>query len=360
MTGELSAADVSGYLESSGWVRQPERWRGASVWILGDDHEVVVPDGDRFADGARRLQEIVGVLARLERRPRELVAADIATPMADLQWYRTPAIALNGQIGLGDTVTALSGARDVLSAAARVAHSGPSAVFDGAAPAPVRELLQGACVGPVIASEGTMLVRVPVQNADGSDLGRRALLLLQRTLPLLSDAAGSALRSKDYRIFDETVAEGVSAELCGALAQLGGSGSGTGFEIGFRWARAAPPDVPATVVEFEAGAGQVLRTVKHRLRRLRQRRASISGFIRALSDDRSGNRFRVKVQGRIAVDGTATHRSVWVRLPDEATYDEAISAHRAGGAVLVEGTLREVNGSHELVADLFEPMNEET
>ncbi|MQY03699.1 hypothetical protein [Actinomadura macrotermitis] len=360
MRTELTAADVGRYLDAAGWTRQPERWRQASVWVYAGEHEVIVPDDDRFADGPRRLREIVGLLARLEGRPPELVAADIGTPLADLQWYRAPAVALDGRIGLVETVTALTGAQEVLTAAARAAHAGPRAVAEGPAPAEVRAMLHGIRVGPIIESAETVLVRVPLGGPGDPPLGRRALELLQRTLPLLSEATRTALRDNDYEIFDGLVAEGVSADLCGALARLSGPGAGSGFEIGVRWARAAPAAVPGGAVEFAAGSGQVLRRVRHRLRRLRLRSGSVTGLVRVLSDDLGGNRFRVKVRGLMTVEGTAAHRSVWVRLPDEAAYDMAISAHRDGRAVVAEGTLRDVNGGHELVADRFGPTDEES
>jgi hypothetical protein len=352
VTGELSATDITGYLGTSGWIRQPESSRTASVWVYQGEHEVIVPELDGFADGPRRVRELVRVLARIEGRPQELVAADIGTPRADLQWYRASSIALDGQIGLVETVTALTGARDVLLAAARAAHVGPQAVFHGTAPAPVRELLQAVRVGPIIAAEETILVRVPLDGPGDPPLGRRALLLLRRVLPLLSDATRDAIRTKDFGTFDEITADGVSAELCGALAQLSGPGAGVGFEIGFRWARDVPTDAVAGMIVFEPGSGKVLRTARHRLLRLQQRRASVTGLVRTLSHG-GGTRFRAQVQGPVIVGETAARRSVWVRLPDEATYERAVSAHLNGFAVHAHGTLRDMNGTQELVAEVF-------
>ncbi|MGI5166055.1 hypothetical protein ACQEU3_17010 [Spirillospora sp. CA-253888] len=352
MTGELSAADITGYLGTSGWVRQPEIWRTASVWVYQGEHEVIVPEFDGFVDGPRRVQELVSVLARIEGRPQELVAADIATPRADLQWYKAPSITLGGQIGLVEAVTALTGARDVLLAAARAAHVGPRSVFHGPAPAPVRDLLQAVRVGPMVAAEEMVLVRVPLDGPGDPPLGRRALLLLRRVLPLLSDATRDAIQTKDFGFFDELTAEGVSAELCGALAQLSGPGAGAGFEIGFRWARDVPTDVAAGMVAFEPGSGRALRTARHRLLRLQKRRASVTGLVRTLSHD-GGARFRARVQGPVIVEGTTARRSVWVRLPDEATYERAVSAHLDGFVVRANGTLRDVGGTQELVAEVF-------
>ncbi|WP_067486689.1 hypothetical protein [Actinomadura hibisca] len=356
MTGELSAADITGYLDTSGWIRQPEIWRTASVWVYQGEHEVIVPEFDGFVDGPRRVQELVSVLARIEGRPQELVAADIATPRADLQWYRASSVALGGQIGLVEAVTALTGARDVLLAAARAAHVGPRPVFHGPAPAPVRELLQAVRVGPMVTAEETVLVRVPLDGPGDPPLGRRALLLLRRVLPLLSDATRDAIQTKDFGLFDELTAEGVSAELCGALAQLSGPGAGAGFEIGFRWARDVPTDVEAGMVAFEPGSGKALRTARHRLLRLQKqkqkRRASVTGLVRTLSHD-GGALFRAWVQGPVIVEGATVRRSVWARLPDEATYERAVSAHLDGLVVRANGTLRDVGGTQELVAEVF-------
>ncbi|MGR6915517.1 hypothetical protein ACU635_14840 [[Actinomadura] parvosata] len=352
---EVSVSDVSSYLAATGWVRQPDGWRGAAVWVHDGDHEILVPGSDDLADGPRRLREIFSLLSRVEGRSAEDIASDIGAPMADVQWYRAPIVPMNGQFGLVDAVTALNSAQTALSAAARAALSGPRPVFDGTTPKEVRDLLARVRIGPIVPSADLLTVRIPLQEEDSGDppLARRALTLLQRATLLLREASAEVHRSGDISVFDGMVRDGVSADLCVALARFAGPDPGTRFEVGFRWARALPSEVPARTVVFEPGSGTLLRRVAHRLRRLHREGASVTGLIGALFDNGGEDRFRVHVRGQVSIGEGEPRGSLWVRLPGEAAYDLAVDAHRNRIPVRATGTLMDVNGRRELMATSF-------
>ncbi|MED7930715.1 hypothetical protein SMD20_41265 [Nonomuraea sp. LP-02] len=349
----VSVADVSSYLAATGWVRRPETWRGAAIWEHDGDHEILVPGTDHLADGPRRLREILSLLARVEGRAPEDIASDIGSPMADVQWYRAPIAPVGGELGLVDAVTAVTSAHAALSAAARAALSGPRPVFDGPAPKPVRDLLARVRIGPIVPSSNLLTVRLPLADGGDPPLARRALTLLQRAALLLREATAEARGTGDVSVFDDLVRDGVSADLCLALARFAGADPGARFEVGFRWARALPAETPARSVVFEPGTGTLLRRVGHRLRRLHHESAAVTGLVGALVDD-GDDRFRVHVRGQVTIgDGEPRRAVIWVRLPGEADYDVAVRAHRDRIPVRVAGTLREVNGRRELMATGF-------
>ncbi|MFI6989425.1 hypothetical protein ACI2LC_33740 [Nonomuraea wenchangensis] len=352
----LSVADVSSYLAATGWVRRPGTWRGAASWVHDGDHEILVPGTDHLADGPRRLREILSLLALVEGRAPEDIASDIGSPMADVQWYRAPIVPAGGELGLVDAVTAVTSAHAALSAAARAALSGPRPVFDGPAPKPVRDLLARVRIGPIVPSTDLLTVRLPLDGGGPGDppLARRALTLLQRAALLLRQATAEVRGTGDIGVFDDLVQDGVSADLCLALARFAGADPGAGFEVGFRWARGLPAEVPARSVVFEPGTGTLLRRVGHRLRRLHRESAAVTGLIGALVDDGGEDRFRVHVRGQVTIgDGEPRRAVIWVRLPGEADYDVAVRAHRDRIPVRAAGTLREVNGRRELRATGF-------
>jgi hypothetical protein len=351
----VSVSDISSYLAAAGWARQPEGWRGAAVWVYAGDHEILVPGADGLADGPRRLREILSLLARVEGRSHEDIASDISTPMADVQWYRAPIVPVDGQFGLADAVTALNSAQAALSAAARAALNGPRPVFEGTAPKAVRDLLARVWIGPIVPSGDLLTVRIPVDGENSADppLARRTLILLQRATVLLSEASVEVHRTGDISVFDDMVRDGVSADLCVALARFAGTDPGTRFEVGFRWARALPAEVPARQVVFEAETGKLLRRVAHRLRRLNREMASATGLIGTLFDNGGADRFRIHVRGEVSIGDGEPRGSIWVRLPDEAAYDVAVEAHRNRAPVRADGTLQDVNGRRELMATSF-------
>lgn len=391
-----SVADISSYLAVAGWARQPDDWRGAAVWVHEGDHEILVPGTDDLGDGPRRVREILALLARIEDRSPEDVASDISAPMADVQWYRAPIVPRHGQFGLLDAVTALNSAQEALSAAARAALNGPRPVFDGGAPKAVRDLLARVWIGPIVPSGDLLTVRIPLdrdrpgsdrdrpgsdREGSGSDrdrpasdrdgfgsdrgrpgdlpLARRTLILLRRATVLLREATTEMRRNGgDISVFDDIVREGVSADLCVALARFAGSDPGTRFEVGFRWARALPSDVPASRVVFEPETGRLLRRVAHRLRRLHRENASVTGLIGTLFDNGGEDRFRVHVRGEVAIGDGEPRSSIWVRLPNEAAYDLAVEAHRNRTPVRAHGTLMEVHGRLELTATSFSRVEE--
>jgi hypothetical protein len=356
VTTSLLVADINSYLDATGWNRQPQDWRGAAVWLHEGDHEILVPGADGLGDGPTRIRDIVTLLARLEGRPREDITSDIGTPMADVHWYRGPIVPQGGQLGLLDAVTAFTSAQTALSAAARAALTGPRAVFDGTAPKAVRDLLARVQIGPILPSEHLLTVRIPLDRDISGEppLARRTLILLQRAALLLRDASAESRRTGDISVFDGSVRDGVSADLCLALARFAGSGPGAGFEVGFRWARAVPSEAPASSVVFEAETGILLRRVAHRLRRLHSEDASVTGLIATLFDNGGEDRFRVHVRGQVSIGAGERRASIWVRLPDEAAYDVAVEAHRTRTPVRAHGTRAQVHGRLELNAISFD------
>ncbi|QFY13981.1 hypothetical protein GBF35_04415 [Nonomuraea phyllanthi] len=348
MSADLPVADINSYLAATGWTRRPEDWRGAAVWEHEGDHEILVPGEDGLADGPRRVREILALLAAVEGRSRADIAADIGAPMADVQWYRAPIVAAGGRFGLSDAVTALTSAKEALGAAARAALSGPRPASGPSKD--VRDLLARVWIEP---SGDLLTVRVPLErdNSGEPPLARRTLIMLQRTAAQLRDAGAEAHRTGDISVFDGVVRDGVSADLCAALARFAGSDEGSRFEVGFRWARGLPSGVPASRVVFEAETGRLLKRVAHRFRRLHRESASVTGRIATLFDDGRADRFRVQVHG--AVSGGGARRPIWVRLPGEAAYDVAVEAHRNSTTVRADGTLMQVNGRLELAATSF-------
>ena len=142
MIEPLTIAGVTEYLSATGWRREPRTWRTASVWTWADGRQVLVPARDGMGDNDLRLRELLAVLAQVEDRPADDVAAEIEAPPADRQTYRLfegddPATG----VPLATGIRALNGIRDLLGAAGRALAEGPHVTFPGGAPARVRSLL---------------------------------------------------------------------------------------------------------------------------------------------------------------------------------------------------------------------------
>jgi hypothetical protein len=146
----------------------------------------------------------------------------------------------------------------------------------------------------------------------------------------------------DFSAFDETVADGVSANLCRGLSDLSGLQRRQPFEIGFRWARGLPSGLAPATVTFPESSGVVLFEAAKQLERLAAGgEAVITGVIESLHDEPFGSdRWRVRVRGELVVEEGEVdpRRPVWVRL-GSSDYQQAIEAHREHRAVRARGRL---------------------
>jgi hypothetical protein len=355
----LSVADIGTYLAATGWRRQAVVWTSASAWADAAGREVLLPARDGMGDGELRVRETLDTLAAAEERPRDEIARDIASPLVDTQSYRTfPEGLPGGLTTLTAGLRALGGVRCLFEAAARAVVDGPHVVFGGAAPKSVGDLLDEVQLGPTLPGSYVLTVRVPLDGSlpvtrGESPLARRMLLQLHDAVVAVGAAAAAAAPAGRLAAFDRTVTEGVSANLCEALSDLGGPARERPFAVTFRWARGLPAELPATTVRFEAGMGVVIRDAAQHLRRLDAfGEATVTGAVDGLHDSPArGDRWRVKVRGELVTGhGARARRTIWVRLDRQSTYNRAIAAHRGLRRVRATGALSRVSGRVELVA----------
>lgn len=262
MNGQLSVADISTYLEHTGWRRRKESWRGAALWTHIDAKDVLVPARDGMGDSELRVAEIVDVLAIVEQRPADEIVRDINSPNADQHWYRTFSVGLpSGFTTLRAGAKALRGMMTVFGSAARAVIDRPHFVFPGEAPALVGSFIDRVELAPTRAGSYVFPVRVPL--GDNPELTRRVSMQLLDAAVAVRDAVVSG----DLAAFDSTVSAGVSAELCEGMQNLAGADGREPFEIGFRWARGLPAEVAPVSVAFPEGSAEIIAAAADRLRR---------------------------------------------------------------------------------------------
>ncbi|SMD06168.1 hypothetical protein [Kibdelosporangium aridum] len=323
MTSTLTVTDIAGYLRDSGWQQRQERWRGASIWVYEEQYEVLVPARDGMGDSDLRVRQIVDTLAQVEDRPTGEIVLDIRMPWSDTQVITMfPHGLPSGFTTLRGGLQALTGVEGALRAAAQSVR--------GDVPADVERLLGRVQLGPARAGSYILPVRVPVDDDDA--LGRQVTRRLHTAVSLLSRAQPDPNDLREAEI---------PAELCESVSRLGNRP----FEIGFRWARAIPSDLPTVAYTFAEGAATVIRAAAEQLRRMGDpATVTLTGVIQGLRDDESrDDRWSIEVRG-------TGRRAVWVRLPDRATYDAAIAAHRAGRQVRVRGEMKTLGRRAELLA----------
>jgi hypothetical protein len=366
--------DIQTYLFDTGWQRQPQTWNDASIWSNADGREVLVPSSDELADTDLRVAEIMSALTVVEGRPAGEIAGDINTPFDDVQLYR--AFPDDDFISLAAGLLMLRSMRDLISVAARTVVDGPHPVLPGVTPRPVNDLLQLIRLGPDRSADHLFTVRIPLTSAAGSPgngqpwiaadttpLGRQIGHQL-RAAVVAAQAAAEQATEQDLTAFDESVAAGVSANLCEALSGLSGRQRTQPFEIAFRWGRGLRSDVPADAVRFPGGTGTTFRAGAARLRQLASplgitRTAAVTGLVQSLHGQSPNDGWRINIHGDLFADGSVdSGRTVPVWLDSQITYDRAIAAHRSGQRVRAHGELSGSGGRTELIVheDNFETL----
>lgn len=360
----IQPLDVSSYLASKGWNRDGD-WHGASVWRLGSEVRLLVPDIQEYEDADQLIQEAVAKIARYEARPERDVWQDIADPLVDAQFFRLHPDAPAGSISLPAGVKSVQGILNLMKTAAIVTERGTRVLIEGRRSQRVDSFLHTVLLGSAAPGSYVLTARVPTESVGFQELdlfddarefsGRAIVEQLYTALDAARAAAERMIRDRgELDTFYSAAENGVSANLCRALADLGGEQRNRPFEVGFSWARGAPSREPSPEVEFTAAMPTILVKAADELEALaRDGTARISGVITDLHDE-GIEPSRIKIRGELEVPGQAKfpRRSIWVALGD-TDYNAAIEAHRRRQGVEAVGRFA-TTGRLELRADSFQ------
>lgn len=264
----LPWGDLKSYLDAQGW-QQVERIGDKALVYVPDAMEtealeILVPTRDDLGDYVSRMAEAVEILANREQRSALDVYQDILTSGLDVVRLRAPEADASGAIGIEDGVVLHQEAENLMLAAA-------CAAVDSRRNYHLRKVtqatdyLKSVRLGPSERGSYVLTLYSPVQprltHQPTFDLGEEPFA---RTVTLrLAEALGAAKRAADraradnaFAPFDDAVAQGVSANLCDAVARL--AERARGIEIGLTWARSRPAGRRRETYRFSPEVAEVL------------------------------------------------------------------------------------------------------
>jgi hypothetical protein len=366
----IDPSELTGYLASRGWRREGS-WRGAGVWALESSGRLLIPDHREFQDDGELLADAVRKLAGYEERPEGELLLDIEEPMVDSQFFRMYPEAPSGTTSLPSGVKAVQGIQELMKTAARTVEEGPQMLFERRSSRDVETFLDTIMLGSATPGSYILTARVPVAapyqpqlglwelstapRRPGGVTGRAVLSRLHEAIAAARDAAKIVAQGHEGPdVFDDRIAAGISANLCKALADLGGQSRDHAFDIGFTWARGLPGHEPTEPVSFTGSMAAALARAGDSLERLaKSGRGRIIGRVETLNLSQ-GESPRIKVVGEFrAEDGEPVHRSLWV-IVSMGQYNRAIEAQRVGWRVDAEGRLVTANRRREMIPDRFD------
>jgi hypothetical protein len=349
----LSPESVRSYLANVGW-RPRETARGAALWTLSDGYdefEVMLPTDRQLRDYGLRMFDLLRTLAVVEDRPVLTIISDLTNTTSDTVTFRLLPDGPPGTIPLFNGADALQGVRELLMAATYASTLPRPLLVQGRRPTRVRDFARGIRLGTPQAGSWIIAAKLALSESAldphgdaGRPSGRQVALHAHRGVRATLAAAGEALRGHAVEPFLRRADEGVSANMCDALARLGRDD--TPFEVRFAWAQRLPARVGAGRFRFDRDlirtiryAGEVMRTS------LPDGRVEVIGVVSRLRRDNTD--FAVAV-----IDGTVHSRygeaeqRVAMRLAAEP-HQLAIEAYRTRQFLHVIGEARQ--GRVELV-----------
>lgn len=248
----LKPINLIGYLKARGWQKYSEVSGIYSVWHNPNfsDAEILIPFRRDAADFVTRLSEVISELELVENRSQIEIIKDLHNSGFDIVRLRAQVrSASDGTIKLDDGVIMFTQAKESVLAAA-CATIQPRAYYHARKPQQANEYMDRVRLGQTEHGSYVLTILSPVapQLAAHSDTDlfpedpfeRKVVMTLSRSINLVVDAAQRANIEQNFEPFQEAVSQGVSANLCEAIAGLFKIDEARAFDVSVAWAQNRP------------------------------------------------------------------------------------------------------------------------
>ena len=352
----VSPAALSAYARAAGWSPQ-ERYRVHSDIYVGEARpEIIVPRTVRLGDYASVVSRLIETFAQVSGQDELTVYRSLVIADRDVVRVRA-AESDDGSVTLNQGADLIGGARDMLLSVACSLRD-PRPVYRAGANREAAELLKRVRLGQT--DQGSFVVTLltpvvpppmPALLPDPDDLNapieRR---MTRRLVEALSAARGAVERTAagEEGAFGESVASGVSANLCEALARI--IEPFPTLDVGVSWARTRPMTASGTVARFGWADTAVLREAARSFRdRAPRPDVRLHGFVRLLKRGQADDDGTIG----LAADVDGQRQSVMAVLERE-DYERALQAHSDRALVVLAGDLDRIGQRWRLLSPRLE------
>ena len=295
----------------------------------------------RLGDYASVVATLIDTFASVTERGELSVYRSLATADRDVVRVRA-AESDDGSVTLNDGLDLIGGARDLLLSAA-CSLDEPLLVYRAGARREAADLLKRMRLGQT--HQGSFVVTLltpvvppwmPALFPDPDDRNAPVERRMTRRLVEAVTAARQATEraaAGDECAFEETVANGVSANLCEALVRI--IEPFPTLDVGVSWARTRPVAATGAVARFGRADAALLREAARSLRERAPRpEVRLHGFVRLLKRGEAEDDSTI----RLATDIDGQPQSV-VAVLERADYERAVQAHKDHALVVLAGDL---------------------
>lgn len=339
----ITPVALSYYARAEGWNVAGTYRQHSDVYAGDGKPEIIVPRTDVIDDYAMAVSDLIAVFARVLERDEASIYRDLTLADRDVMRIR----ALNAEpdgLPFESGHAMLAGARGMLIAAAKSLDNNRLVYPSGTGGAVVADYLNRIHLGHTERGSFALVLVSPAiapplhpwlpDDDDASTLPeRRVAQRLSQSLFAARAAAERAARGEGNAFSNEVGFQGVSANLCEAVADL--VTGVAAFDVSFSWAMTRPAEARRGPVSFSYGDVPLLKEAARSFRSLEpEYDQRLHGFIERLARPQTD------------IDGTVTlktsiggrNRSVAAIL-NQTDYELAIAAHYSRAIVTLEGDL---------------------
>ena len=339
----VSPLALSAYARVAGWSRTESFGEYSDVYTGSDLPEIIIPRTQRLGDYVQVVARLIRIFAQVAEVDEAILYNDLVVADRDVTRVRVDDGEVSGSINLEHGPNLVSGARDMLLAAACSLYE-PRQVYRVGANREANDYLRRVRLGQT--EQGSFVVTLlspvipPALEYDllpdfanyYDPLERRVTRRLVQALSAVNRATAKTMTG-DKAAFTNAVTEGISANLCDALAQM--IEPYESLDVSTTWARSRPLQEPRDAVRFSKDDAIILREAARSFRSREPRLDfRLFGSVQRLKRDHS------------ETDGTVTLRAHFdgktqsvTAVLNESDYDRAIMAHRVKAPVIVDGDL---------------------
>jgi hypothetical protein len=353
----LRPLEVVAYLRSTGWAMSREKAGHWSTWLHsdadGDEFEVTVPLNHQFRDFSARMGDVLRLLETFEGRSQLQIFRDLLVTGADVIRLRlTDSELADASVPLEEGATFIQKAKDMVLSSACAAVN-PRMYYPSRKSTQATDYIRRARLGQTEPGSFIITIISPVPPSLAGPGGqmfeleepfeRRVTRMLAVALSSVRQAAEDAATTGNVDSFVRAVPDGVSANLCDALAGMGSSTEGDrSLDIQFSWSRSRPlaseAEVPSQI-RLNPDAFPVIRQAAVYLKETSRREEfEIRGSVVKLERMEGTDIGKATIHGLI----DDQPRKVVVELKG-AEYHKAVAAHdefrfvRCSGVLAREG-----------------------
>jgi hypothetical protein len=345
----VTPSALRGYATFEGWKPVESYGETSEIYTrqIGDRSvEIIIPVTSQIGDYSLVVSQLVSIFARESDRDEVSIFRDLSQSDRDVVRVRTTDADKDGAISLEVGVEMVALSRDMLASAACAAYE-PRSSYHLGKMQPAAYYMSKVKLGQTEAGSFVVALLAPVPPT--LDTGgqpdfwpelvsepyeRRVTRMLTRALHAARAALSETNRGRGQSAFEAAIMEGVSANLCEAVAAIAEHGSGS--DISIMWARTRPTPEPTTKVSFSRDDGAVLKEVARQFRLHEPRdEYTVVGIIERCTRERK------RASGTISIAALIDNRAQIVRVNLFANdYEKAVEAHKKKNAVHITGELR--------------------